>query len=271
MTPDPEKIRFWDARASAYDRLCRRWEIFSLLSNRLIDLLPTSLRGPVLDVGAGSGLTSELLLARYPHCQAILIEPSEAMLNVARLNLAGRPVQFFAMGLDAAPAHEICAVAALASASMQFIDLEPAFATLARLITPGGYVAFNLWWHHWEETASRKCMTGWLDVAQAACLDAQLPPPPARASSPPKTKSRIELTNASRQHGFELLAERCDEYLTPIGFGVDYEAMDKDWPLKGCAQEDRQALLTKMHELAEGQFEPMVSTRFLLQRTTADG
>jgi hypothetical protein len=48
MIPDPEKVRVWEARAPAYDRLCRRWEIFSLLSNRLIDLLPTRLQGPVL-------------------------------------------------------------------------------------------------------------------------------------------------------------------------------------------------------------------------------
>jgi hypothetical protein len=37
---NPEKVRAWDVRAAAYDRLCRRWEIFSLLSNRLIDWLP---------------------------------------------------------------------------------------------------------------------------------------------------------------------------------------------------------------------------------------
>jgi hypothetical protein len=39
VIPDPETVRFWQARAQAYDRLCRRWEIFSLLSTRLVDLL----------------------------------------------------------------------------------------------------------------------------------------------------------------------------------------------------------------------------------------
>jgi hypothetical protein len=42
--------------------------------------------------------------------------------------------------------------------------------------------------------------------------------------------------------------------------------MDPDWPLKGCASEDRRALLNKMHELAQGKFEALVSTRFLFQR-----
>ena len=96
MIPDPEKVRVWEARAPAYDRLCRRWEIFSQLSNHLIDLLPASLQGPVLDIGAGAGLTSKILLARYPYCQAILIEPSEAMLDIARANLAGRPAKLLA-------------------------------------------------------------------------------------------------------------------------------------------------------------------------------
>ena len=57
MTPDPKKVSVWEARAPAYDHLCRRWEIFPLLSNRLIDLLPADLEGSVLDIGAGSGLT----------------------------------------------------------------------------------------------------------------------------------------------------------------------------------------------------------------------
>ncbi len=270
MKPDPKKVRVWEARAPAYDRLCRRWDIFSLLSGRLIDLLPENLQGPVLDIGAGSGLTSELLLARRPHCQAILIEPSEAMLNIARGNLAGRPAQFLVMGLDEASARDLRAVAAIASASMQFLDLEPAFAAFARVVEPGGHLAFNLWWHHWEKTAALNCMTGWISVAQAACLQVHLPPPAADASSPPKAKTRMELTSASRRHGFQLVSEHCDEYPTPIGFGVDFEAMDKDWPVKGCGQEDRTALLEKMHELAQGQSEILVSTRFLFRRSTED-
>jgi hypothetical protein len=110
-------------------------------------------------------------------------------------------------------------------------------------------------------------MTGWQAVAQTACLEAKLPPLQAPASSVPKPKTRIELTSASRQHGFQLISEHCDEYLTPIGFGVDYQAMDPDWPVKGYAQGDRHALLTKMQKLAQGKFETMVSTRFLFRRT----
>ena len=87
-------------------------------------------------------------------------------------------------------------------------------------------------------------------------------------SRTPIPKTRIELTDASRRHGFELLVEHRDEYPTPIGFGVDFQAMDPNWPVKGCVPEVREALLTRIHELAQGKLEALVSTRFLFQRTT---
>jgi len=269
MTPDPEKVRIWEARAPAYDGLCRRWQIFSQLSNRLIDLLPADLEGPVLDIGAGTGLTSEILLRRRPRCEAILIEPSEAMVELARERLAGRAARFFAMGLGGAPVSELRVVAALASASMQFVDLEPGFRTLAHVVEPGGCLAFNLWYHHWEDTAALKCMAGWEAIAQAACEDARLPTPAQVTSAPPVARTRMELTHASRTHGFQPISEHRDEYPTPVGFGIDFMAMDPSWPVKGIAPEARQAVLAKMHELAEGKLETLVSTRFLFQRDCA--
>jgi SAM-dependent methyltransferase len=266
MAPDPQKVRVWDARAAAYDRLCRRWEIFSLLSNRLVDLLPADLSGPVLDLGCGTGTTSQALLDRHPRCQAILIDPAEAMVNLARLNLAGRPAQFFPIGLDEISVRGLHVVAALASASMQFIDFEPAFDTLGRIVAPRGHVAFNLWWHHWEETAARECMTDSREVAEAVCREFRLPPPPPRAL-PTNVKNRSELMDASHRHGFRLLTEHRDEYPTPIGFGLDFDAMDVDWPVKGLSQDGRDALLAKMHEVSAGTFETLISTRFLLQKT----
>jgi SAM-dependent methyltransferase len=266
VIPDQEKVRFWEARAEAYDRFCRRWGIFTLLSTRLIDLLPPDLQGSVLDIGAGSGLTSELLLARRPQCDAILIEPSQAMVDIARVNLAGRRARFFVMGLDEAPARDLHAVAALASVSMQFVDLEPAFAVLARVIAPGGHVAFNLWYHHWEETTDNEGMSGWLPIAQAACREARLEPPVA-ASPLPKVKTRGEMMSASRRHGFQILSEHGDEDRTPVAIGVDYQAMSADWPVKGLEPAARLALLERMHELGQSKFETVVSTRFLFQKT----
>jgi SAM-dependent methyltransferase len=265
MIPDPEKIRLWQARAPAYDRLCRRWEIFALLSHRLIDALPADLHGTVLDIGAGSGLTSEVLLARHPRCRTILIEPSGAMLDIARKRLAGRTADFLPMGLDRVPVRDLRAVAAIASASMQFLDLDPALATLADVIEPEGHVAFNLWWHHWQETAASDCAARSEAIASAACNEAGIAPPPP-PPVPQKVKTRAELTDASRKHGFTLVLEQRDEYPTPAGFTIDFEAMNVDWPVKGLAQDAREAVLARMHELARGEIETLVSTRFVLRR-----
>jgi len=261
MTPDPAKVRIWDERARAYDALCRRWNVFTLLSTRLIDMLPASLPGDVLDIGAGSGLTSELLLDRHPESRAILIEPAHGMVDVARTHLAARPAQFLVMGLDGAPVRDLRAVAAIASASMQFLDFEPAFDVLSRVIEPGGHVAFNLWYHHWEETAGGEGMYGWIPIAEAVCREAgvELAAPPAR----PVPKTRAQLDDATRAHGFELLIEERDHDLSPVSYGVDFMAMDRQWPAPGLEPSQRESMIRTMRERAEGQVESLGSTRFL--------
>jgi SAM-dependent methyltransferase len=264
--PDPEKVRLWSARAPAYDRLCRRWQIFATLSERLIDLLPADLAGTVLDIGAGSGLTSERLLARHPRCNVVLVDPSEAMLAIARNHLAGRPAQFLTTDLDSVAVSGVRAVAAIASASMHFLDLDPAFRALARIVTPQGHVAFNLWYHHWEETASLAGMSGWQGVARAAFVALGMAPPAEAAAARPKPKTRSELTGASRGHGFELVTERRDEFSTPVAFGIDFEAMNADWPVHRDRSDERRRLLDTMNELAHGRLETIVATRFLFRK-----
>jgi hypothetical protein len=72
---------------------------------------------------------------------------------------------------------------------------------------------------------------------------------------------------ASRMHRFQLVAEHCDEDDSPLEFGIDFAAMDADWPAKGLAAARRQALIAAMRERAQGRAEPLVSTRFLFQRS----
>lgn len=266
VIPDPERIRLWSERATAYDGLCRRWEIFTRLSSRLVEWLPADLRGAVLDIGAGTGLTSELLLACHPRVEAILVEPSEAMLDLARRHLVGRQAQFLAMGLDGPQVRDVRAVAAVASASMHFLELDAAFGVLARVVARGGHVAFNFWWHSWEETADLACMTEWQGIAEAACRASGLPAPRPRTRSMARARRRVELTEAASQHGFHLLAERRDEDVVPVAFGLDFDAMDADWPVEGLSAQGREALLAKMLALAPRQADALVSTRFLLQR-----
>ncbi|MBL9141442.1 MAG: class I SAM-dependent methyltransferase [Phycisphaerae bacterium] len=265
MKPDPATVQFWQTRAEAYDRMCRGREIFALLSNRLIDLLPANLCGTVLDIGAGSGLTSELLLKRHARCNSILIEPSDAMTRIARRHLSGLPAQFRVMGLDEVRGAPHRASAAIASASMHFLEFEPAFGMLKQLLAPGASAVFNLWWHHWEETVLLEQPRGWVSIARVACLEAGVPPPPDFTQPATLTKTRAELDRACRAHGISLVAEHRDTYSTPVGVGVDFQAMDPDWPAKGLSAALRAAVIGHMHELANGQVESLTSTRFHLQ------
>jgi SAM-dependent methyltransferase len=267
VIPDPERIRYWSARAAAYDRLCRRWEIFTRLSSRLVESLPANLLGAVLDIGAGTGLTSGLLLVRHPEAQPILVEPSEEMLALAREHLRGSNARFLAMGLDGDRVRDVRAVAAIASASMHFLEIDAAFEVLSRVVAHGGHVAFNLWWHSWEETADLPPMTDWQAIAEVACRGSGLPAPLPRTRPTIIPKRRVELSDAASRHGFRLVDEQRDEDVVPVAFGLEFDAMDADWPVKGLDPGAREALLARMLELAPKRVEALASTRFLLRKT----
>jgi tRNA (cmo5U34)-methyltransferase len=51
----------------------------------------------ILDIGAGTGLLSALLLERYPHASFTLMDISDNMLNVARDRFSGRTVKYLAV------------------------------------------------------------------------------------------------------------------------------------------------------------------------------
>ena len=267
MMPHPQTVANWSAKAEAYERLSQRWEIFRKLSQRLVGMLPVEMRGTVLDIGGGAGLTSEILLARFPDCESILIEPAKNMLDIARRKLAGQRVRLLNMGLGEAAEGGLRAMAAVASLSMQFLNLDEALGVLARVLAPGGRFAFNLWYHHWEETAHIPGMREWRAAAEAACREAGLAAPAESAKKLQSAKMRAELQHACQRHGFRLLAEHRDTDLTPSGFGVDDEAMNPDWPVPVCEPHRREGLLRRMHELLADQCESLVSTRFLLGKT----
>ncbi len=56
----------------------------------------------ILDVGAGSGLMSQILLERYPAAQAVLVDYSEPMLEAARQQFEGKQATICKADLNAA-------------------------------------------------------------------------------------------------------------------------------------------------------------------------
>ena len=87
----------FDAAAPAYDRLRRQLiPCFDDFYGSAVETLPFP-RGAaprILDLGAGTGLLAERLLARWPRARLVLLDLSEEMLDRARLRFAqlGRQV-----------------------------------------------------------------------------------------------------------------------------------------------------------------------------------
>lgn len=90
--------KLFDRDATGYDNV-RRGLIpcFDAFYGSALDLIDDWGRGKelrVLDLGAGTGLFSSLLLTRIPGMRAHLLDASMAMLDEARQRLAGRNVTF---------------------------------------------------------------------------------------------------------------------------------------------------------------------------------
>ena len=88
--------RAFDAAAPGYDRLRRQLiPCFEDFYGAAVDLLgfPEGAAPNILDLGAGTGLLAERLLARWPRSRLVLVDLSTDMLHRARERFAGRGVQ----------------------------------------------------------------------------------------------------------------------------------------------------------------------------------
>jgi len=131
----------FDATASTYDRdRARLVPGCDQFYRWAIDLIPARAK-TILDLGAGSGLLTLLIRARFPNTQIHLMDFSEHMLAIARRRLAGDDALTFHQA-DYAAAHwpgELCAV--ISSLSIHHLDDEAKHAVFRKAHTalkPGG-------------------------------------------------------------------------------------------------------------------------------------
>jgi len=93
--------RSFDAVAGRYDEQRRKlipcFDDFYSIAASLASAVPAA-SPRILDLGAGTGLFSSLLLQRYPEADLTLIDISEKMLDTARERLAAYPNVRYAVG-----------------------------------------------------------------------------------------------------------------------------------------------------------------------------
>jgi SAM-dependent methyltransferase len=127
----------------AYDQLLARYarEIaprFSAFAG-----LPALGRGPVLDVGCGTGALAFWLARQFGGASVSAVEPAEAFAAVARERVPGADVRV--ASAEALPFRDATFEAALAQLVLSFVrDAARAAAEMRRVVRPGGIVAASV-------------------------------------------------------------------------------------------------------------------------------
>lgn len=131
--------------AQAYDAMRRRlipcFDDFYGAALRLIEDWKTREDFRVLDLGAGTGLFSAMILERFPKAELHLLDASSGMLDQARERFRGNPAVSFRLGdmADCAlggPWDVI--VSALAIHHLDDAAKQSLFAGIAAALAPGG-------------------------------------------------------------------------------------------------------------------------------------
>ncbi len=96
--------------------------------------------GRVLDLGAGTGLMSRAVLARYPDAELVLVDGAPEMIDRSREQLAGARARFVVANLrEALPAGPFDAVvSALAIHHLEHEDNRELLRRVAGVLRPGG-------------------------------------------------------------------------------------------------------------------------------------
>ena len=237
----------WGVRAAAYQELTERWPLFKTLAARLVE---DSGEGPLLDLGAGGGLVSQLALARCPGRQVTLLEPVREMHAFALRRLAplGPTILSCAAEDLALPRGSLGAV--LSSAAFHLVREDEALPRIAEALRDGGLLAFNLWWHSFDQTA-RELAGSQIEgpireaLEQCGCAGAELP-----VGSPPRQRSARDIDSIGAAHDLRLEDVQVDRDVVARRFFVEFAALSPAF-LADLGDELRGEVIARACELAD--------------------
>lgn len=129
--------RAFDRAAASYDQAA---ELQRQVCAALADLLPPPpLDKSLLDAGCGTGYGARLLAERFPDHPLVLADFAPAML--ARARTPERPA--VCADVEALPFADRCFGLYWSSLTLQWCDLPKSLAEAARVLVPGGQLAFS--------------------------------------------------------------------------------------------------------------------------------
>ena len=135
--------RAFDATASRYDAQ-RKWIIPEMDEYYSAAVWAVECKNPrpaILDIGAGTGLLSALMIQKFPDAELTLVDLSESMLSVAQERFAGRnDVRYIAgdySSVDFAGRYDLCC-SALSIHHLEHDDKRRLYKKVFESLNPGG-------------------------------------------------------------------------------------------------------------------------------------
>ena len=253
MSFDPEAFDAFEAEgwaakeAAAYDALGSR--VTARLAEHLLDAVEAGEGVTLLDVATGPGYVADRAVARG--AQVVGLDLSEAMLEFARARVPG--AEFVHGDATSLPFEDSSFDAVTAAFVLLHLGRpELAVAEAARVLSPGGGVAFTVWD---EPTRGR-----WLGVLLDAVADVGAAPPADIPPGPPifRFADDVEFERLLSNAGLERRRRADDRFLTPrsrappsSGTGSSRARCASARSCVAQSEETQQAIRARFEELLE--------------------
>ncbi len=128
--------RAFSRAAASYDQAAT---LQRQVAERLLQGLPASVTGPILDLGAGTGVYAQTLGQRYPEAPLLLLDLAPGMLQFARQRLGARAV-YLQGDAEQLPLADQSLELVFSSLAIQWCrEFSRVLAELKRVLRPGGH------------------------------------------------------------------------------------------------------------------------------------
>ena len=276
-------IDSWHQRADAYQSLIDRYPIFTEMAMTLVRWVERS-DATVMDLAAGTGLVSRLLLERVQlsPTSLYLIEPASQMCLHARTHLPQTHIYQIAaedcLSIAELPRESFDFI--LCNASMHLMSEEKIYPVINKLLKPHtGLFLYTLWYHSFDETESLESNDEFEGYVNQALAFYRYPKYFAKNSSAAErvVRSRKSLAETAekcglRLHSCEIHTDRMTmqfdlDFLLMRAEWLDEHLKEYQWTQRGDTHSNKRLIIEKIQELIEGKSSSIGFVRVAVERT----